>query len=99
MPDQPTSVWPWSLAYCPAITSPSNLNQLFAGGGQNLAASLRNQNHIFNSYTPSTGEVNSGLNRDHHTRLQDFSLPGADTRTFVNFQTYAVTTRAGKIVL
>ena len=62
------------------------ISQLFAGGCQNFAPSFRDNNHVFDPHAPLAGNVNSGLNRDHHARLQNFSLPPANPGRFVNFQ-------------
>jgi len=79
--------WRWDYVFPRAqeIVKPSNRYQFLASGRQNLAPIVRNHNHVFDANAPDAGDVRSGLNRDHHPRLQYIFLPGGKARRLVDF--------------
>jgi hypothetical protein len=62
----------------------SEFQQFFRGRRQDLVSALGDRNHVFNSYTALTGQINAGLNRNYHARLQHFGLLPRNARLFVN---------------
>ena len=73
--------------------------QRFVGRRQSLRAALGHQHHIFDPYAAHFGQINAGLDGNHHSRLQCFRLLLADTRRLVDLQTHPVSRRMREVFL
>jgi hypothetical protein len=68
----------------------SERQQIFGTGSQNFATRLRNYDRVFDAYSPFAGEINSGLNGDHHARPENFLLCGSNFGRFMDLKAQPV---------
>src|SRR5215467_11881027 len=72
-------------------------NQFFAGGGEHVAAMLRNHHHVLNANTPSTRDVSAWLNRDYHARSENLLLTGSDPWGLMDLNSHSMPRGMSKI--
>src|ERR1019366_903554 len=80
-------------------TAALNLHQSLGDWGQHLASSVGDQHHIFNSNAALARYINSGLDGNHHARLEPLCLAFAEAWRFVNLQAYSMPRRMREVAV